>query len=244
MSATGARLLYQAPLTPPPPDTAACHGAPRQACGDHEMDAHQCAVDDIARAARLARFNMVAAAPERMHEEDSVQQPLQQQAHVRSRRRTSSWRHDGTVVQEEPPYSSAMSPCVWTPFRLRCGTIIYLDAGDVTPEMAAAWCEGTQPWPLMCSLSLDAGPRMQGHLPRHMPGPELHDGMMLAQAKLEIRAWVVERLAEEQVNAITAPVVDEDEVCVLRRQLDAARAWAARLENALHAAGVALPSDN
>ena len=139
------------------------------------------------------------------------------------------------------PAAAPAPACVWTQFRMACGTLVYVHAGDITPALALAWTTGEAPWPALCALSLDAIPRAAGRLHGHMPGPELGDEATAA-ARAEIGAWA-EQAAEDNGQLRGEPMEEEadEEVCQLRRQLEAARAWAARLELALAAAGVPLP---
>ena len=142
------------------------------------------------------------------------------------------------------PAATPAPACVWTQFRMACGTVVYVHAGDITPALASAWTTGEAPWPVLCALSLDATPRTAGSLHGHMPGPEL-GGEAAAQVRAEIAAWAEKQAAEEagRGESMEEPMEEEsaDEVAQLRRQLEAARARAMRLEHALLAAGVPVP---
>jgi hypothetical protein len=133
----------------------------------------------------------------------------------------------------------------WTEFRLSCGTIVYVAAGDVTPEVVTTWCSGAVPWPTMCTLSLDTGARRLGAIPRHLPGPQL-DAHLFASAQRDMAAWALDAIAAQAAQAACSSEPAEaeeniDDVDRLRAELARMRAWARQLEHALAAARVPLP---
>ena len=233
-----------------PPQRAESPPVEHDACVDvresstHEMEEAGVLLGPM-RAARVQRFGHVQLEARSSMPCATAPRVARHQRPMESMPRGHAFKAARAAPHRDIPAVIAPAPaCVWTQFRMACGTMVYVHAGDITPTLASAWITGEAPWPALCALSLDTTPRAAGSLHGHMPGPEL-GGEAAAQVRTEIAAWAVQHAAEEtergEVHVESMEEEAADDVVQLRRQLEAARAWAMRLEHALLAAGVPVP---
>ena len=153
----------------------------------------------------------------------------------------------------------------WSQFRLSCGTVVYVRAEGVTPQLAAGWARDAAAWPAVHVLETSAAARAAAALPATMPGPRA-DAALEARVRDEITAWadaaaaaaseceplskngnadaaagagaqqaLVQSLFRDARHAEAAAAAARD------AELAAARDWAQRLEAALAQAGIPLP---
>ena len=148
------------------------------------------------RAARMQRFDNALPEPRSGMPCSTAPRAAARPAPLESMpRRAFREARRAPAPQRRMPAAAPAPACVWTQFRMACGTLVYVHAGDITPALALAWTTGEAPWPALCALSLDAIPRAAGRLHGHMPGPELGDEATAA-ARAEIGAWA-EQAAED-----------------------------------------------
>ena len=161
--------------------------------------------------------------------------------------------------------ATAAEAVCWSQFRLSCGTVVYVRAEGVTPQLAAAWARDAAAWPAVHVLETSAAARAAAALPATMPGPRA-DAALEARVRDEIAAWaeaaaaaapedaaapsnagadagvdagaqqaLVQSLFRDARHAEAAAAAARD------AELAAARDWAQRLEAALAQAGIPLP---
>ena len=155
----------------------------------------------------------------------------------------------------------------WSQFRLSCGRLVYVRAEAVTAQMAAGWSRDASSWPAVHVLETSAAARAAAALPACVPGPRA-DAALEARVRDEVAAWAAAEATEaaedssrELTTAATAAVeegagaqqalvqslfrdarrAEAEAKAAADVELEAARAWALRLEAALIQAGIPLP---
>ena len=193
------------------------------------------------RAARLRRFPSFEA---------EVPMPPKAARSLTTRPRAPRVNSAPCGTSAAPGGSSEAAGGSWTEFRLEDGCRVYLQASQVTPDLASAWVQGTAPWPRVCSLSLDSVERERMDTPADAPGPAV-DAKMMERVHADVAAWAAELAEREQREIVAklfaaagadAQMAESHAEMPLADALRRERAWSAALEQALVRAGVAPPA--
>lgn len=192
------------------------------------------------RAARLRRFPSFEA---------EVPLPPKAARSLATRPRASRVNSAPCGTSAAPGGSSEAAGASWTEFRLEEGSRVYLQASQVTPDLASAWVHGTAPWPRVCTLSLDSVERERTRTPADAPGPAAN-AQMMERVRADVAAWAAEAAEREQREIVAklfaaaganAQKAENHAEVPLADALRRERAWSAALEQALLRAGVAPP---